>query len=183
MNFTILNLLLFKLGWVAAVFSAAYGSAWIGAVTIVGIAAINLIKAQQPGRELWLLIAAAVVGLVWESVLTAQGVLVYAETPNAPIAPYWIVAMWILFATTLNVSMRWMKRSPWLALAFGGIGGPLSFLAGEKVGAVVFPQPVLAIVVISIGWAVLVPAMLRIADYFNGHSATPLTPAVTGGQA
>ncbi|MEM8983885.1 MAG: DUF2878 domain-containing protein [Pseudomonadota bacterium] len=183
MKFSLINLLLFKLGWAAAVFSATYGEAWIGAATIAAIAAINLAMAAQPRRELLLLIAAATVGLIWESVLTAQGVLIYAQSPSVPVAPYWIVAMWILLATTLNVSMRWMKKSPWLALLFGAIGGPLSFIAGEKIGAVVFPQPTLAIVVISIGWAVLVPAMLRIADIFNGHTTAALEPAVTGGQA
>jgi hypothetical protein len=35
------------------------------------------------------------------------------------VAPVWIVAMWALFATTLNVSMSWLKGRPWLAAAFG----------------------------------------------------------------
>ncbi|MEL7538692.1 MAG: DUF2878 domain-containing protein [Pseudomonadota bacterium] len=183
MNFTLVNLLLFKLGWVAAVFSAAHGQAWIGALTILAIAAINLAKAERPRRELRLFTAAALVGLVWESVLVNQGILIYAEANGALVAPYWIVGMWILFATTLNVGMRWMKKSWVLPVLFGGIGGPLSFLAGEKIGAVVFPDHWIAIAVISAGWALLLPALMRVADFFNGHVPTRLEPALQGGQS
>ena len=183
MNFTIINLLLFKLGWVAAVFSAAYGVAWVGALTILGIAAVNLGRAANPGRELRLLLAAALVGLVWETVLTLQGVLIYAEAGSAGVAPYWIVAMWILFATTLNVGMSWMKKNILLPIVFGGIGGPMSFLAGQHFGAVTFPDQTTAIVVISLGWALLVPLMLRIADIFNGHTPPTLEPALEGGRS
>ena len=183
MKFAVFNLLLFKLGWVAAVFSAAYGMAWIGALTILGIAAINLVRAGQPRRELQLLLTAAVVGLVWETGLVMQGVLVYAESGSTGLAPYWIVAMWILFATTLNVSMSWMKKNWLLPVLFGGVGGPMSFMAGEHFGAVNFPDLTTAIIVISVGWALLVPLMLRIADFFNGHAPAVLEPAFEGGKS
>ena len=183
MKFVVINLLLFKLGWAAAVFSAAYGAAWIGALTILAIAGVNLRFADQPSRELRLLLAAAAVGLVWETLLVSQGVLVYAESGTTGIAPYWIVAMWILFATTLNVSMRWMKKNRALPVLFGGIGGPMSFLAGEHFGAVVFPDHMVAIIVISLGWAALVPLMLWIADMYNGHGDAAFEPALEGGRS
>ena len=33
--------------------------------------------------------------------------------------------MWMLFATTLNVSMRFLRGRPWMAAVFGLTGGPL----------------------------------------------------------
>jgi hypothetical protein len=49
--------------------------------------------------------------------------------------------MWIAFATTLNVSMRWLRGRPELALLFGAVGGPLAFYAGERLGAVTVHRP------------------------------------------
>lgn len=184
MKFTLLNLILFKLGWAATVFGAAYGVAWAGAATIAGIAIICLAKAERPQRELTLFIIAAGIGLAWETLLMNGGILVYAGSAGDLLAPYWIVGMWILFASTLNVGMRWMKKNWLLPVLFGGIGGPLSFLAGESIGAVTFPNHSLSIPVIAIGWAILLPALLRVADYFDGHQYDAgSVPAMQGAQS
>jgi hypothetical protein len=39
----------------------------------------------------------------------------------------------------------------------------MSFLAGEKAGAVTFPDTSIALVVIGLGWAVLLPLLVRFA--------------------
>ena len=78
--------------------------------------------------------------------------------------------MWVLFATTLNVGMRWLHKSNLVAIAAGAIGGPLSFLAGERAGAVSFADPLFSLGVISIGWALLLPILVRVAARFDGHS-------------
>jgi hypothetical protein len=78
-------------------------------------------------------------------------------------APYWIVAMWVLFATTINVGMRWLRRSRSVAGIAGAVGGPLAFFAGNSVGAVEFLSPAIALISIGIGWAVLLPLMVQIA--------------------
>jgi hypothetical protein len=79
-------------------------------------------------------------------------------------APYWIVAMWVLFATTINHGLRWAKRSAWVAALAGLFGGPAAFYGGMKLNAVAFSDPVIALGVIGIGWALLLPALVVIAD-------------------
>ena len=50
------------------------------------------------------------VGLSWDSAMVTAGWLAYPSgTFVAGLAPYWILAMWMLFATTLNVSFRWLQ--------------------------------------------------------------------------
>ena len=115
-----------------------------------------------------LLGTAAVFGIVWESLLVQAGVLSYTTgTIFAGFAPYWIVAMWLLFATTLNLGMRWLRKSPWIAAIAGGIGGPMSFIAGEKTGAVSFAEPVSAILIIGAGWAIMLPLLVYYAVRFE----------------
>ena len=69
----------------------------------------------------------------------------------------------MLFATTLNVGMRWLRKNLLVASIFGALGGPMSFLAGERIGAVSFSDTSTALVVIGLGWAVLLPLLVRYA--------------------
>ena len=157
-----INLTLFKAGWLACVFGAAAGMPLIG-VAAVGVAVIvHLLLSRDARSEGVLLILATALGLSWESTLVAVGIVSYDVGILLPgVAPYWIVAMWVLFATTLNSGMRWLRRSLPVAVAAGAIGGPMSFFAGQKAGAVTFSDTGIALVVIGIGWAVLLPLMVR----------------------
>jgi hypothetical protein len=82
--------------------------------------------------------------------------------------------MWALFATTLNLSMSWLKGRPWLAAAFGAVGGPLAYVAGRKLGGVEMNEPALALLVQGLGWAVMMPLLLRLAARLNGFESRPV---------
>ena len=164
------NLILFKLGWVACVLGAANGQAWLGLVVVVIVVLEHLRTAARPQLEAGLLAAAALLGVGWESALVSLGLLSYSEgVVIAGLAPYWIVAMWALFATTVNVGMRWLKRHWLIAAVAGGVGGPLSFYAGANLGAVQFSDDFVALATIAIGWAALLPLLVRLSGQLDGH--------------
>ena len=75
--------------------------------------------------------------------------------------------MWALFATTINLSMGWLKGRWVLAVFMGAIFGPLAFVAGEKLGAVVFLDSTLSMITLSVGWGLLMPLLLWIAERIN----------------
>lgn len=169
----LINLLSFKAGWAAAVAGAAASVPALGAAFASGVIVFHLWRTGDARSEGLLLISAALIGLAWESALVAAGLIRYETGFLLPgMAPYWIVAMWVLFATTLNVGMRWLRNSVWIAIAAGAIGGPLAFMAGQKMGAVSFDDPLLSYIVIGIGWAVLLPMLVRLAMRFDGHAET-----------
>lgn len=174
-----INLSLFKIGWLVVVFSAAAGIAEVGAATVALIALVHLVRANRISSELALLVIAGCIGLVWESIIVQGGFLSYptADTGGS-LAPYWIVAMWVLFATTLNVSMKWLRKNLAVAALAGAVCGPLSFLAGQQAGAVTLADN--AVLVIGLGWAVLLPAITMIARAFDGYSDLALVPVQTG---
>jgi hypothetical protein len=88
------------------------------------------------------------------------------------VIPFWMVAMWALFATTLNVSMQWMKNRYLLAAVFGAIGGPVAYYAGHRLGAVEFSQVSTALLVVGAGWAVIMPLLMHLSTRFNGYRET-----------
>ena len=152
---------------------------------LVAIAvAYHLYTAPSPRPEMILIAIAAAVGSVWDSMLVAAGWLVYPSgTLLAGTAPYWITALWVAFATTFNVSLRWFKPRLVLAAVLGTIGGPLAFLAGERLGGVVFTDYSAALTALALGWALLMPLMMLIAQRFNGFDETPTTaPAVVNNE-
>jgi hypothetical protein len=86
--------------------------------------------------------------------------------------------LWVAFATTFNVSLRWFKQHLLLAALFGAIGGPLAFLAGERLGGVEFTSYPAALTALAIGWGLLMPLMLLIAQRFNGFEQPQQTAPV-----
>lgn len=163
------NFVLFQLGWFACVLGAASGHAWAGTAAVAAIAAWHLCTVTSPGAEARLLTAVLIVGALWESALAATGWLAYRPgAALAWLAPHWILALWILFATTLNVSLAWMKSRPWLAALFGAAGGPLSFAAGARLGAVELVEPTLALAALAVGWGLMMPLLMALARRCGG---------------
>jgi len=168
------NFVAFQLGWFAIVLGAAYGLPWAGSAAALAIVAWHLTRAARPRAELVLVLAAAGVGALWDSLLAALGLV---EFPNGTIvagtAPYWMVALWMLFATTLNLSLAWLKRNLLLAAALGAIGGPLAYLAGARLGALVFVEQTVALAALAIGWALLTPLLVALARRYDGFARAP----------
>lgn len=160
----LVNFVAFQLGWFACVLGAAHGLPWAGTGIALAIVAWHLTRAARPGAELVLVLIAAGIGALWDSGLSALGWIRY---PSGVLiegtAPYWIVAMWMLFATTLNVSLAWLRRNLPLAAVFGALGGPLAYLGGAKLGALSFGAQEAALVALALGWAALTPLLLRLA--------------------
>ncbi len=165
----IINFIAFQIGWFACVLGGAHGMPWIGPAVVVAVVAYHLRQAPRPSAEIALLATAAAIGTVWDSLLVSMGWLVYpAGTFIDGVAPYWIIAMWLLFATTFNVSMRWLKERRLLAFVLGGIAGPLAYFGGSKLGGVSFAHFNEAIVALSLGWAVLMPTMMALSNHLDG---------------
>lgn len=163
------NFALFQVAWFACVLGGANGLAWAGPAVVAAVAAYHLSRAADPQGELALLAIAAAMGTVFDSALVATGLLSYPTGQWHPlVAPYWIIALWVAFATTLNVSLNWLKGRHLLGAAFGAIGGPLAYFGGSKLGGVTFSEPALALVALAIGWAVITPALVVIAARLDG---------------
>ena len=113
------------------------------------------------------------VGAAFETLLAQTGWVRFANgTLLADTAPYWMVMLWAVFATTLNVSLRWLRARPGLAALFGAIGGPIAYYSGAKLGALELAAAGAALVAIAIGWALLTPLLLGAARRLDGY-ATP----------
>jgi hypothetical protein len=173
----LLNFVAFQLAWFACVLGGAHDRVAAGTLAVAAVVALHLALAPQPGPEARLVAIVTAIGLAWDSLIVSLGLMSYpAGTFSPGVAPVWILAMWALFATTLNLSMGWMKGRPWLAVAFGAVGGPLAYLAGKKLGGVEMSEPALALLAQGLGWAVMMPLLLRLAARLNGFDTLRAPP-------
>ena len=88
--------------------------------------------------------------------------------------------MWMLFGTTINLSMRWMRGRPLLASLFGFAGGPLAYIAGHKIGGIQFVDQTAAIAMLAVGWAVIMPLLMRLGERLDGVSSDAPQGSVIG---
>lgn len=161
-----------QIGWFACVLSAANAVPWMGVSASAVLVAIHLARAVRPLPEFLLLVTAIAIGAFWESILVATGLLAYPNGTVIPhAAPYWILALWALFAAQFNTSFGWLKPRIALAALLGAIAGPLSFRAGAGLGAVRFVHPWPATVVLAIGWSILMPVLVLLSRHWDGVHA------------
>ena len=160
----LINIILFQIGWFACVLTAASSQPIFGAIISFVIIVSHILMSKQYKQELRIIIIAMMIGLFWDSLIVSAGWLTYQSGMVVDfMAPYWIVLMWALFATTINSSLSWMKEKLILSSVFGAIAGPLAYYAGVKLGAVEFLNEINALIALSIGWALFTPLLLKLS--------------------
>jgi len=165
----LLNFVAFQCGWFACVAGAARGWPWAGAAVAAVIVGAHVLRAARPAEEFKLVCAALAIGVVWDSALASLGWIHFTSGMLVEgLAPPWILGLWALFATTLNVSLGWLKGRWLVAALMGAVAGPLSYWAGARLGAVELVAPVAALLALAIGWAVMTPLLLAAARRFDG---------------
>jgi hypothetical protein len=163
------NFIAAQAGWFACVLSAARDMPVLGASIALAIIAVHLLGSLSAQREGRLLACAALVGLLFDSGLVYAGFLRYGSGMVVDgMAPYWIVIMWPLFATTLNSSLRWLHGRWLLAAVFGAVFAPLAYAAGGRLGAVDIIAMPPAMTMLALGWGVLLPLLVWFAQRHDG---------------
>ncbi len=166
-----INVALFQAAWLAIVLSAAYGQPWSAPIVTGAVLAWHLYHAHRPRRELALIGIAIVVGAGFETLMASLQVLEPASGILVPgFAAYWLVCLWAVFATTLNVSLRWLQPRPVLAAALGALGGPLAYVGGAKLGALHLESSYPSIGALAFGWALATPLLLATARRLDGYA-------------
>ena len=181
MQTKVVNFVLFQIGWFACVLGGAYLYPLAGTLIAILIVAFHIKHSIKPQHELILILMAVLIGTVWDSLLVAMDLLSYTSGIVVDdMAPYWIIALWALFATTLNVSLGWLKGQWVIAVLSGAIAGPLAYYAGHRLGAVVFNDMHTALIMLGMGWSVFVPLLLWLAQRYDGYQLSSGQQGATG---
>lgn len=152
-----INFIAFQLVWFAAVAGAGYGFWWLGPLGLLIFGALHFRRGVSVRGDFKLMWLALVLGFVTDTLMAATGMSSYAAAvPAAPLAPLWILSLWMAFALTLNHSMRWLTARPLLVAPLAAIVGPLSYYGAARVwGAVtLIASPSKALGLLGLCWLV-----------------------------
>ncbi len=137
---------------------------WLGPLTMLPVLGIHLATAENRSGEIKLLLAAGILGFVFDTVLVMSGV--FLPVPSlfpSPFSPPWMVGLWLNFAATLNVSLGWLRKRYLLAVIFGAIGGPLAYYSGAKLGATMTLPSLGGMLILALGWGMMTPVLVWLA--------------------
>lgn len=166
----LINVALFQAAWFAAVLGVARGVLWLGPVVMIPTLAIHLALQENRRGEVKLLLAAGLLGFLFDTVFVAGGVFTPLQHlfPR-PFSPPWMICLWLNFAATLNVSMAWLRGRYVLAAAFGAVGGPLAYYSGARLGATEVLPTMTGMLLLAIGWGLMTPLLVWLASLFGGR--------------
>lgn len=163
----IFNFISFQLLWWACVLSA--GTGWETYLLCL-ISVLTLLHLQwvEGWHQASPLLLTAIIGCLFDQFVYVMG---WVDFPSQSAAtshiPHWMIGLWLAFACTLNVSMRWLQHRLALAALLGAIFGPLAYVGAGKFGAVQVPGPTLNLAWIALEWGVALPLLIWVRETFN----------------
>lgn len=155
-----INFVLFQLGWFACILGAAHGYVPLAIAFCSAVIAFHLWQSPDRPKEGALLLKILLLGIAVDTALLHSGSLFFESRGFIPmLSPIWMWALWLILGCTLNESMSWLKGRYLLSGVLGAIAGPLSYLAGVKLGAANWGNETQALVLLGLIWAIAMPLL------------------------
>ncbi len=166
-----INFVVFQIGWFVAILGAAYDYMPLALLLLLPIIGINLYRLENLKQNSQLLLLAVLLGLAIDSLAISLGLLSFKPAYWWPyhLAPLWMTALWALFATTINGYLKWINDYPLIGLIGAAIGGPLAYIAGEKLAALQMTPGWQTIIYLAITWTFAVFILLRANRYLKNR--------------
>ncbi len=146
----IANFLIFQIGWLICILAPQ------GYTFLFTAIALTLHFTWIGKLEEWALFAKLVlIGFVLDSAIQALQIL---DFRNAELLqPAWLFCLWLLFASTIRHSLAWLFQHRITATIAGAVLGPVTYIAGSKLGAaeVITDSYFIAALALAIPWAAI----------------------------
>ncbi len=166
----ILSITQFYISWAACIFGVTHDAAIIGPLVVASLLGLHLYLVIHTKRETALILIVGLIGSVIETALMRVGLYAFTGHSLPWVCPIWMAALWMSFAATLNHSLRWLHGRYGWAAVLGAIGGPLSYYAGVRLGALAFlPTLEFTLRVLAMIWALIVPSLLFLTQFLSAR--------------
>ncbi|MGA1567881.1 MAG: DUF2878 domain-containing protein [Methylophilaceae bacterium] len=159
MKHKLINFILFQSIWFILILAAAHESFYglmIGFLLIL----VQYWHGKLMVPDFKLILASVIVGFAHDTSLNYFKFIQYNIDFNTYYSPFWIIGLWISFALTINHSLAWLGNKKLLQMIFGLIGGPLAYIAGEKLGAI-YMINTMTLYVLALSWACITPLLFQ----------------------
>lgn len=177
-TYRVLNGLLYTFGWFFCVLCGAYGDTFPPIPFTFTIVVGQLLFLRWRCKPIYIndlaiLLYGVVLGFFMEVTFLSMQLIQYTTT-NIVIAlfpPAWVWCLYFLFSLTYNHSLNFLSRKWFYPFLFGFVGGPVSYYAGSRLGAVTFTSTE-SIFILAAFWGCYISLMVWINMKLNelvGH--------------
>jgi len=164
------NIISANIGWLACILGAARGHHWLGLVVvpILFVIHITAIERQKIHNVFIVALTTMFFGFLMDTLLIIFGTV----EPNrflipGPFTTIWDIMIWANFSLTLDTSLRFLQKRPFVAAVLGAIFAPGTYYAGSRLGALHFSEPVtLSLLWVGVVWLFAMPCLSLMANYF-----------------
>lgn len=155
----ILNAILFQVGW----FSCIFLSFWPALVITTIVLGVHLKLAEDYKNELKIIFPVGCLGFILDWFFAKLG-FIDLNVSGGPV--FYLFLLWLLFASTLNSSLKYLMNKP-LSAALAGALAPLSYMAAEKIGRVKYAEETLGSMLLhAVMWSLYMLIVHKV--YFSG---------------
>ena len=159
MKHKLINFILFQSIWFILILAAAHESFYGLALGLLLIL-VQYWHGKLMVPDFKLILASIIIGFAHDTYLNYFKFIQYNIDFNTYYSPVWIIGLWISFALTINHSLAWLGNKKLLQMIFGLIGGPLAYIAGEKLGAI-YMINTMTLYVLALSWACITPLLFQ----------------------
>jgi len=166
------NFLVFQITWWASVLGAASSIQWLGPAVAVVALSLHVFLVPDRVAALRLIALVGFLGYITDSALGLVGVFEFREgfLDVRWLAPLWLLGLWLVLATTLRSSLEWLSDHSRLAAMSGGVAGPLSYYAGDRLGALRIGEPLAQkLIILTLVWSLLLPMLFACSRGVRGN--------------
>ena len=162
--YRLINALGFQIGWFTCI-AAVRHDLEIPALLICSVlVVIHFVCSHTRLIDFKLSIICLGLGIAVDSSLQFFSVIDFYGWALGPLSPFWLWMIWVMFGLTLNSSLSFLQ-SPhlfWSAIA-GMVFGPVSYLAGTKLGAASFDNTLFPLATLAFIWMITLPLLVYIS--------------------
>jgi hypothetical protein len=172
---SIINAIGFQLVW----FICVQGNDLNAAVAVIALLVVYLMMFRTEFKVLMGLTVFSLIGYLGDGIIAMLfqldylGSLDYNDNLNF-LAPLWLLGLWLGFATTMNHSMQWLFKTPYLTIFIALFLVPISYFAGITLSGSTFSTSIaplsagsmpneLFFVTEGIWWAVLLTGYKKLS--------------------
>ena len=159
MKHKLINFILFQSIWFILILAAAHGS-FYGLVIGLLLILVQYWHGKLMVPDFKLILASIIIGFAHDTSLNYFKFIQYNIDFNTYYSPVWIIGLLISFALTINHSLAWLGNKKLLQMIFGLIGGPLAYIAGEKLGSI-YMINTMTLYVLALSWACITPLLFQ----------------------
>lgn len=167
-GYKVANALMMKAAWLCCVI----GGATYGAAALTIMFALSVWQ-QEFSQDRPFVLLLGCIGLCLDTLWMYAGILDYGQAAirlplGMTLAPSWIVMLWLAVGLSIRHSLYFLVNRPLFGALLVGCGSPLSYLTGERFGAVVIPS--------AEGMAILAGVWIGLFYVVFTRAKTQLTP-------